>query len=313
MTEIIRQTRYKIRDILDANASKKISMMSMQNRKIISDALVYLAFKKSCSKEQFNLENNIVINKIKDYKRVNEFLNALRTKTVSIQNVINVAVDKLGLEKHKTDNLNVVLESAELKDKPDIKLALNIYLLKGKFNWVNLDGSKFKDFLMNDKLDTLRDDAYINCWEAVLYSMMKSGLIEKNQLKEYYNGNFAQIQNKLEKLFDFNGSIHISKRQNKRIKWNEVMSLTSQLIMMSNDGKTALDHDMISVPFSQKQILKMLITEKFYEKPTRPKIFSHWLLWTDGNLGTVKKSFFTEKLKNPSDIIKIKPINELNL
>ena len=54
---------------------------------------------------------------------------------------------------------------------------------------------------------------------------------------------------------------------------------------------------MLNVPFSQKQILKMLITENFDEQPTTSKLFSLWTTWTDNKLGTVSKTDFYSYLR----------------
>lgn len=268
--------------------------------KITTDALIYLTLSRMSKQgriELYEIPTNPVLMAILNNKKCEQLISSLNFERITFQNVINTVGRHLGLVKRPEDDMQSIINSEDLKDKPEIKLALQMYIMRGKFNWVPNIRSEFPRFLQNDMEDSLKDSSRINCWEAVMYGMMKAGTISKEDLKVYYKMGCNDAVDKLEPLFDFKNSQKLNRKNSLQDPWPELLSKKSFFIMLGKPGSEGMDHDMISVPYSQKQLLKMLVTRDFNEKPLKPKLYSHWCEWTDGKLDSVQKEIFNDKFE----------------
>lgn len=273
-----------------------------QNIKILTDALVYITLKKADSLERIDLKSNEVIYEMLKEKKLLKLLLEIKKDTINFQNCVYKIIDSLDLCVSMKQDFRYVINLNDMD--PNIKLAIQLYLLKGNFNWVNDVESEFKEFIFS-KNSSLKDNARINCWEMIFYAMYKSDLISRENLKNLYRGSLDSIGAKIEELFRFKYARTIKTNINVR-RLKSKLSNEPNIIMIDEPRGRGLMHDMISVPYTQKQIIKMLLTHKFDELQTSPKIYSHWVKWTEGIVGTVKKdTFISDNINNMEDVRKL--------
>jgi hypothetical protein len=234
-----------------------------------------------------------MIKKLKDKSFCLNLVNDILRRTVTFENSLNVGLEHFNIKPDNRYDMKNILSDEKLNKKPEIKLALQMYFLKGSFFWVPDSKSEFKKFLFDESKDSLKGNNYINCWEAVFYGMLKANIISKEYLKKYYSGDLDDLEARLKEWFDYPHQRLISKDSVSYPKWKEILKNDTYFMMIDY-----LNHSMISVPYSQKQLLKMMLTRKFDEKPDRNKIYSHWTKWTGYSLGTVSKIDMEKKLQD---------------
>lgn len=302
---LIANIRKKYRSTL----MEKLSLFSYgdelrQKLNIISDALTYVSLGQSDKLAAYDSNNDTLLNKLKDDNVSIKFVRRLIRNDITFQNTLDVISSEFNINLGEKGNLNKLLEHPDLDQKPEIRLAMQMYLMKGYFNWVPDTESEFRKFLFNGE-QSLKTNSSINCWEAVMYGMLKTDLLTKNDLKKYYSGGISDLETRLEGWFNGLPQTNITINTPNHKKWRELLKEQPYVIMINT-----LSHDMISIPYSQKQLLKMMLTKNFDEKPTRAKLYSHWTTWTAGSVGTVKKDEFEYRLKRPMSPVKIATLND---
>ena len=249
------------------------------SQKIIVDALVYLYYK---------LGDEFVLNSLKFSTFVDSFLsNVKKNHTINFQSVIDSYIKNAPC-KHSI-NIEEILPTTNIDNYPDANLATQLFLLRGNFEWDMFPMTYFS-MLLQDKLSNVPCDASINCWEVCLLAMYKAKLISLDTLNKLY------LDENLKPLYPdvIYDNIVNTFTTDKMLTLDNLSSLNEKSYVI-NFFKAS--HVMISVPFSQKQILKMLITENFDELPSRQKFYSLWNKWTSKKLGTVKKHEFSKYLE----------------
>ena len=277
----IKQVRSKLSNLL----SFQVDKFSEANHKLIIDVFTFLTFKCAGSSDVLDFDNNAFI----DAARSIDFNSNLASVPMNFKNILNHLIVNLNLEdKVSVNYLDEILNDKNLQKYPDANVALNIYLLKGKFNWVPLGLSSFGYYINNSSdLDFSGSEPQINCWEAVLYGLYKANVISLDNLKNVYNSD-VNITDSISSWFCYKEANPIN-----LLNWRESLSDKSKLLLGdSHDVGNGLSHVMISVPFSEKQLLKMLITKDFNEKPCNLKLYSHWSRYTDRKLGSISKKNF---------------------
>ena len=124
-------------------------------------------------------------------------------------------------------------------------------------------------------------------------TLCKSNIVDLNKLKELYSSH-SEADDSVAHFFDYKNAtpINIS-------NWKENLSQTANVLLGDAfDAQKGVNHVMLSVPFSQKQILKMLITEQFDEKPCNMKFYSHWNKYTNNVLNSISKNDFNRVISD---------------
>lgn len=289
----IKNSRKKIQSVLlKANSFPNIDSFDNISQHIIIDALVYLYYK---------LGDEFVLNSLNFNSFVDKFLsNIKKDNVINFQSVINSYLENASC-KH-TFNIEEILKTSNICDYPDANLATQIFLLRGNFNWDLFPMTSFSTLLQKN-LSDVPSDATLNCWEACLLALYRANLVSIDTLhKLYLDNNLKPLQPNIiyDNIVDFFKTDNILTKDNVN-----TLNKKSFVINFFNSR-----HVMLSVPFSQKQILKMLITQDFSEVPSHFKLYSLWDEWTFKKLGTVKKSEFYDTLEFTQ---KTKPINLHNI
>jgi hypothetical protein len=287
----------------------KESYWNPQKINILCDALVYLTLKGQVIKG-FNPSSNERVKIICNPPLFKKFIADMEKKTVCFSNALESASLIFAGKKVNPKKIESLVHLPQLSNHPDIKIALQMYFMKGKFCWVNYERSEFKNFLLNPSSKDLNENAKINCWESILYGFMKCGFLSKKEVQTCYEGNKHVIVGKLSKWVNFNDAKYLSLKGNPILEWQNALRGKTYFMMMDHPEEMGLSHNMLATSYSQKQILKMMLTQKFDEKPLNPKIHSHWDKWTYGHLGTVRKRDFEEFMKTPYKDFKVNSLNE---
>jgi hypothetical protein len=314
MIELIKNLRIEIKGKIEKPLGKSFPDGVPEFRKklsIIADAITYSVLKTSSSMDIEILKSHPAIRYLSG-PDIYEFFSKITANRITFQNVLETANSSMQLNLKEQDYPKNILKHPSLKEKPYVLAALQTYLLKGHFEWVSASYSEFKNYLFDASKSELSADSRINCWEAVLYVMQQNGLVSKKFLQDIYTGSNFDIQKKLAQLLDFRNAKIISDNGIPSPNWKNEMNNDAYCIMMGKKYGWGTTHDMVSFPFSQKQLLKMLITERFNEEPSRTKLFSHWEYWTDGKLGSVTKSEFGDELHEPDKDVRISPLSTLS-
>ena len=285
----IKHVRNKVEQLFN----KHFDGLDQNKQKIIFDVFTFLVFKCKTSDDVTDFSNNAFIEKLSN-ENITKLTISLCHLPVNFRSVLDFSVQTLKLADYvPCDYLDNILNNPKLLANKDASLALNIYLLRGKFNWVPLSNSSFKYHLENNtKLDFNNSDPFVNCWEVVLYAMYKSNIIDINTLKKLYLS--GEIDNNVAQFFDYKNAepINIS-------NWKESLSQTTNVLLGDAfDIEKGINHVMLSVPFSQKQLLKMLITQDFDEKPCNIKLYSHWNKYTNNTLNSISKNDFNRVISD---------------
>lgn len=283
------------------------------NLAILADALIYVAAKNSNSIEEIDMRTNPVLNHLFNRKDLLNFLNnaCQDHSAITMQKTVNTIVKEFKLPYQDFYDLEKILEQKSLESKPYIKAALQMYLLKGHFNWYDISMSSFRSFLRDETKTSLDDNATINCWDAIFYVLLKSNIIPRKYLIELYSRGIEEAQST---LISWLKSAHENTPDSEKQDdlWHENLSKKPYFIGSgSNVSNMGIQHDMISFPYSQKQLLKMLITQNFNEEPSKAKVYSIWEKWNKGKVGSVKLSNFAEWLKIPGKKLYFIPLDML--
>jgi hypothetical protein len=275
--------------------------------KIINDAILYSALQVN-SISDIPLHNNPVL---KELSSNSKFFDKLYQKTplvVSFESVVKKIQHELKLE-----NKIPIIDSEKLMKRTDIsndvKLSIQFFLHRGKFIWTNISRSEFGSFVIS-KDTKLSDYAMINCWESILYMMYKANIVDKNNLKRLYISNTRTLETNLEQLFQFKNQQRLNPSSNK----NDIrkdLSNKSYILMLDKIGGNGLFHDFISVPYTNKEILNMLLTGDYNLLPSNPKIYSLEKMWTNKKLNTVEKDVLLKCINNPNIDIRKVSLNEV--
>ena len=277
----IKLVRTKLSQLFDF----QMNSFSPADRKILIDVCTFLTFKCAKSSDVLNFYENSFL----DVATTTDFSKTLNSVPMNFKSILNHLITNFNLgDKVSVNYLDELLNDSKLKEYTDANVALNIYLLKGKFNWAPLGSSSFEYTLNNNNsLDFSNYDPTINCWEAVLYGLYKANIVSFDDIKNAYNSD-VEIVDSVAAWFDYKKAQPIN-----LYDWRDSLLDKSKLLLGdSYDSKNGLSHVMISVPFSEKQLLKMLITKNFNEKPCHLKLYSHWNRYTDKKLGSVSKNDF---------------------
>jgi hypothetical protein len=295
-------------NLITINSGKE-SYWNSQKINILCDALVYITLKGQFI-QGFNPSSNDRVKTICHPPLFKEFITDMEKKTVCFSNALESASLIFTGKKVNPKKTESLVHLPQLSNNPDIKIALQMYFMKGKFCWVNYERSEFKNFLLNTSSKDLSENAKINCWESILYACMKCGFLSKKEVQSCYEGNKHKIVGKLSRWVNFKDAKYLSHKGNPILEWQNALRGENYFMMMDHPGEMGLSHNMLVTSYSQKQILKMMITQKFDELPLNPKIHSHWDRWTSGNLGTVRKRDFEEFMKTPYKDFKVLTLNE---
>lgn len=287
----IKDTRVRIESL--CKRFYEFNRLSDRDKKIIVDALVFLNYKLSVN--SFSIKN-LFVNKANSHHSVisalhNEddvkifFRNILTLDTVNIQGVIDCYAHTFDIDSSIELNIEKILEKTDVSEHPLANLAIQLFLLRGNYNWEMFPQTDFLKIVSNN-LDNIPSNAVLNCWEGVLVALYKAKIIDKHHLQKIYNyPNLTKIPLKVAKLFKPDDMLFLDEKLKPQ--------LGNKACIICFDK---LAHVMINIPFSQKQILRMLITGDFNETPDKVKLYSLWTLWTDGKFDTVKKSDFKNDL-----------------
>lgn len=194
-------------------------------------------------------------------------------------------------------------------NNPILRTQLDLFVNRGNYYWRPLGGSRFKEFLLNNQKDKLTEDATINCWEAMLYSLIRANAIDKKAVANlYYPGrSFEQILSELSKAFRWETAKHITSKDLflKAGAYNPYFILIATKNSEKSGTADGLDHDMVSFPSSTDKILQTLISGHFQDKPdNQPNFYSHWTKWTDSRLGSPdNQEALNYMMKNKTHII----------
>ena len=285
----IRNKRRHFEAVLERNFKKIYFPYDQQ--KIIIDALVYLEYKlRKTGSPNGSILKILNIHKNNGYsvnsslhckEDVDKFLSELSyMSTVNFQTVIDTYVKVFNPPHNAGFDINSMLKNTEIEQNPEANLAIRIFLLRGNFSWDWFPHTNFSELLKQD-LSDVPPNAILNCWEVIMLALFQAKLIDIDTLKKAYS---SDVPKNIYKMLRSKNVLTIENLYEKLFKKSCIISFKK------------LSHVMLNVPFSQKQILRMLITENFDEQPTTSKLFSLWSLWTDGRLGTVPKQNFYSHL-----------------
>lgn len=295
--EQLRALRMGLREKLEPYVDRSSCFYSKQKMAIIIDSIIYFSFVYATELNGMkkNGRTNTIDFCVKQMTKngTSSLFNDSIKDHVTFPNVIKKLTEYLGFKKRPEIYPEKFFNEERIKN-PEIRLAVQLYLNKGKFVWVPASRSMFKKFVYSETQESLPDGAKINCWEAILYAMLKAKMFSRDLLKDYYEYGIHLRLNHLEKWFGFNKANPILNQKEAPLVGTKNETTKALLIMYSSRDWSGMEHNMVMVPFSQKQILKMLIEKQFNEEPQKHKIYSHWTLWTDGTLGTVNKGVFRE-------------------
>ena len=281
----IKNTRVRIDNL--SSHYFEYNRFPLRDRKIIVDALVYLNYK--LKQPKFPISNLLknhrthsIISALYDEANAKQFFNNLAfVETINIQNVINCYRKTFNLDNTIKLNIEEMLQQSDIEKHPLANLAIQLFLLRGNYNWEQYPMTDFMQ-LVSHNLENIPSNAVLNCWEAVLVALYRAKILDKNIIKDTYNySNLSCVPIKLSRLFGANNFILFDKKLKPQFEKKACIICFNKLA-----------HVMLSIPFSQKQILRMLITENFDEKPDKLKLYSLWNCWTNGKFDTVKKSDF---------------------
>jgi hypothetical protein len=309
--QVVRKSvEIKVKEALSKRAATQFLQYNKAEKnqiKIINDAVVYAIMRLQRQHGTSSYENNIVVKNLLNGVLIDK-LYRKRNTGLTFQGVIRKIKNELNI-KHKLS----IIDSDSIMRRKDIsndtKLAIQLFLQRGKFEWRNVSGSKFSQFLSSDRTQ-LGDSSLINCWEAVLYSMYRARLITKKNLKNLYKDDIYALQDRLKNLYKFKSRSKIASYSSKDgIRGH--LRTNAKLIMFDDKGGDGLQHNFVSVPYTQKNVLNMLINNDFELPPSKPKIYSLWTNWTNGKLDTTSKKTIANEVKTFSKEMRTLNINEL--
>lgn len=84
-----------------------------------------------------------------------------------------------------------------------LRTELDLFINRGNFNWCTCDRSGFQTFIHDSSQTKLSETASINCWEAMLYSLLRSDAIRRDDLSHIYRSDkkFHEILESLSQAF----------------------------------------------------------------------------------------------------------------
>jgi hypothetical protein len=248
---------------------------------------------------------------IKNQKRENfirDLCKSFKNKRINFSNGILEASKLLKIQ-NPPDYASLIYKNPEfLKDR--IRLTeLELFLNKGNFKWTAFDRSEFSDFLQNKKQSTLDPNANINCWEAMLYCLIRSEALKKDDVAKLYDPNL-KLYESLEEISDA-FRWETSKNIVDKNLFKNTCSYVPYFIEISNKGceyLCGLHHDMISFPNSSAKILQTLLDLKYSnDSDNAMTVYSHWNKWTDSRIGNVPRQEILNLIDSKE--VRIIPLN----
>lgn len=248
-------------------------------RSIITDAVTLLELKLNESGKSL-LHKNALRNFI---QHLDKFLVKDR---INFDNTV-----KIGAQLLKINNLPYYSEAIhthpEFADNKILRTELDLFVNRGNFNWTTADRSNFPKFLLNPFQKKLDCNDSINCWEAMLYSLIRAEAINKRDVAQIYSPQLKQYEifEGICKAFRWETSKNITDKE----LLKKAASYNPYFIAVSFKGSKYLAgicHDMISFPNSTDKLLQVISSGKFEGGPdNKMTVYSHWDRWTDSRLG----------------------------
>lgn len=168
-----------------------------------------------------------------------------------------------------------------------LRTELDLFINRGNFEWTSYEESDFARFVHSTQ-PALPENAHINCWEAMLNSLMNSGAINRRDVAHIYDPNshpYDVLEN-LSKAFRWVTAKHITRKD----LFIKASAYNPYFIEISPPGAHylgGLAHDMISFPNSSDKVLQTLVSGQLQGLPDNTlSIYSNWERWTDSRLGT---------------------------
>ena len=255
---------------------------------IIVDAATLLEIK-------LNINSNSIANHPRKERFMKQLNEKLSNKRINFNTVIQEASDILGI-KNIPDYTELIHKHPNFKDSHILRTELDLFVNRGNFNWTTFERSNFSNFVLNPNQDKLKVNESINCWEAMLYSLIRSEALDKRSVAEIYKPNqkFYETLEALSNAFRWETSKNITDKE----LFKKTASKVPYFIEISAKGSKYLGglfHDMISFPNSTDKMIQTLANEKFQGNVDgNMTAYSHWDKWSDSRVGIVPNNELIE-------------------
>lgn len=247
-------------------------------QQILTDALTFLEL--TANQHQRSFTSNPQVQE----KFLNDFYSNLSYQRINFNRAVKIGAQLLQLPP-PPDFSEWIHQHPNFVHDPALRTELDLFINRGNYFWSNFGESTFRNFLKDPSKLKLCDNAKINCWEAVLYSLIRSDAISRTDLNRIYTGSSDSdaVLKSLSQAFRWETSKHITTKQQfvKAALYNPYF-----IEISGNSADNGLSHSMVSFPGSTTKMLQTLVSGCNQGKPDQKLTFySHWTPWTNYRLG----------------------------
>lgn len=251
----IKETRESILATIPTGSYKGQTIAKLP---ILADTFTYIAY--TYPHMQKLLTNKQFINSI-----INEFHYTQSTFELVLQKTM---AGQTSVKASELKLTTIIRNIKGLDQNPLLKSAIYLYLLKGSFCWQG-DAGRFYELIKSN--NNLKDDAGISCLDALLYGLLKGKFLKKSALLNMYE------------LNEFSEGLGFHKAQllPSNEEWVQKAKKEAYLLFIDKGVGQGwgLYHNMLSVPYSELTLLKIIIEKGIFDttNETTGTVFSLWV------------------------------------